>query len=510
MIIDTAYIMGDGKVISAEQLLQSIAPFAKEVQKSLDGSTQQDAVDDTKGISQQDEVCPPYDPEHLAKFLDMDEIHFRCVVTKSTDSVGRGYSLEKIDETKDAKKFAEDKAEAEDFISNCNDVDGFTGVLTKAAMDKEGIGWGAIEIVRSLDKKIRRINHIPAKRVRVLKGWTGFVETTDTGKKIYYVPFGQKLLSANRKNPVTDKPAYFDPAKDGSFASAKWSMKSSSDLNKTVSKLSESANEILFIPKFHPKSHYYGVPDIIPAIGSVMGNLNIQDYLLQFFDHNAIPQYAVIIKGAKLTKEVTNLIQHYFSQDIKGQNHKTLIIPLPTGGSEVEIEFKKLAEETKEGSFQQTRKNNQEAIMVSHGVSPAIIGIADAASLGSGKGQSQSENYKNRIVEPSQREWETLITELLFKKGLGIGTVQLLFNSLDLGDHTLVRQNVIEYVRYGIMTINEARKKAGIGPPIKGGDVAFVNMGGMPILVENINAVPASTDAELQELSAKMGEYLGG
>ena len=51
--------------------------------------------------------------------------------------------------------------------------------------------------------------------------------------------------------------------------------------------------------------------------------------MLQFFEHNTVPRYAVVIEGAKLAKDVKDAIMQYFGQHVKGKAHKTLIIPVP-------------------------------------------------------------------------------------------------------------------------------------------------------------------------------------
>lgn len=522
-IIDSAFILGDGQIFGVNELIKQTESLNRlkeqvEKKKALDGSNQEDAQDTTKGISVNDIVHPPFDTTGLTQLLDSDETHYRCCAVKSSDFVAREWKFIKNEEKNqkesiDEKKYLAEKEEAKDFIDNCNDIDGFEGTLFKVSLDVESIGWGCIEVVRSMDKKIRRLNHLPAHKVRVLKGWTGYVERHDNGKYTYYQPFGQKVLSQNKKNPVTGNPANFDPKKDGDFRVGKWNLKSKKDLNKKVTSLKDAANELIFIPKYHPKTRYYGVSDVIAALGSLMGNVNIRDFFLQFFEHNAVPQYAIVVKGASLSTEIKELIMRYFSSEIKGQSHKTLIIPIPaSAGRDVEVNFEKLSAEVKEGSFQDTRKNNQEAIMIAHGVSPAIIGKTDAASLGSGKGTAQSENYKDRVVDPNQRKWANLITDKLFYVGLGLSTVALEFASMSTSDKETLQRIYCAYLKQGAMTINEVREKAKLGPPLPGGDRAFLISNGIVYFIDDMNKSQAEenmSEDKLKKIAEKVDLLTG-
>ena len=504
-IITEAFITDSGHVVTqADVWKSSLLPtnvregMTDLVQKNTAAGSTQD--DNEIGVLNEsllggEIVQPPYDPEILSKFLEVDEAHFRCVKTKVVDSVGRRWDINPMSkETGDvfdpSSVSDEDRSISDEeilqvrrFIEDCNDTISFEGVLERVAMDHEAIGWGAIEVIRSRDMKIRRIAHVPASRVKVLRGWKGFVEHTSNGGLVHYQPFGQKIVSSSRRDPVTNKHEFYHPREDGPLdpsGNLKWNMVDRVSGKRTAS-FTKSANELIWVPKHHSNTIYYGFPDIIPALGDLIGNVYIRDYMLQFFQHNTIPQYAVIIEGAKVAEPVKQMIQQYFSQEVKGQAHKTLIIPIPATGGEVKVRFEKLAADSQEGSFQDVRKNNQQGILTAHGVSPAIIGITDTASLGSGKGLSQAEIYKDRIVTPMQAKWERLLNRM-FRLGLGVKTVGIKFSRLDIRDLELEMKVLVGYYEKGLLTINEVRKEAGLGDPYEGGYRAFMIPSGQSLL----------------------------
>ena len=473
-----------------------------DMSKTVDGSSQSDQeLGRSKygeSLSQIKIVDPPYPPELLSTFLEVDETHFRCVRTKVTDAVGRDFIFDPI-ALPDGRQFdsvlqTDDDKEAiaaevkgiKEFIEECNEIIGFDGVLDRAGMDFEAIGWAAIEVVRSRDMKIRRISHIPASRVRVLRGWKGFVEVLGQDKYVYYQPFGQKVLSRTRKDPFTGRPESYSPNLDGELnpANVDWSL-IDRDSGEPSSDFVTSANEIIWIPKHHASTIYYGMSDIVPSLGYVLANVHIRDFQLQYFEHNTVPRYAVIIEGAKLAEPVKKAITEYFGTHIKGKAHKTLIIPIPAMRGEVKVRFEKLDSEVRESSFLDTRKSNAQAIMAAHGVSPAIIGISESSELGSGKGLSQAEIYKDRIVTPSQRKWESFINKL-FRLGLGSNLVQLKFNPLDIRDLQSEMDIFTGYLEKGVLSINQVRKRAGLGDPVEGGDRPFYEGGQGVVFVDEL------------------------
>ena len=549
-VIEEAYITGDDRISSASDLQKELIRGSmscfdtdrihKEVQnsalldvmKSVDGSTQN--VDELGqqyvSMSATKVVEPPYPPELLAAFLEVDSTHFRCVKTKAVDAVGREYGIEPsvnvvsdeessrlVDfaDTLDTNvpRYTQSQVEFEadqvkSFIAGANDLIGFEGVLFRACMDYEAIGWAAIEVVRSADMKIRKVAHIPATRIRPLRGWRGFVEILSDNRYVYYQPFGEKVCSGTQ-SVVSGRQQAYDPESHGSLSpnNLHWHL-INKETGEPTDNFAKSANEVIWIPKHHPSTIYYGYSDVIPALGDVLANIHIRDFMLQFFEHNTVPRYAVIIEGAKLSKDVKDAIMQYFGQHIKGKAHKTLIIPVPAMRGEVKIRFEKLAADAQEGSFQETRKNNAQGIMTAHGVSPAIIGIAEAASLGSGKGLSQAEIYKDRIVTPSQRVWEHHLNRLL-RLGIGTKLVSLKFNPLDIRDREAEKNVFTSYLDKGVMTINQVAKRLGLAPVV-GGDRNFIMTGGGPIFVDDLVAESSVDKQRLEdEISGLKQEVVG-
>jgi hypothetical protein len=417
---------------------------------------------------------------------------------KATDSVNRGYQLKNSVPIKLESSFVDDVDDettlnasapierevynkeyttAKDFIENCNEIDGFEGTLEMAAMDFEAFGWCAIEVVRSLDKRIRKIAHVPASRIQPLIGWKGFIETVNDDAdrtEMYYVPFGTKVVH-KAVDPVLGMELVepYDPKKHGDISdpSVQFNLIDRKTGEPTES-FANSANEIIWVKNNHPNTIYYGYTDAAPAIGAIIANVKIRNYFLQFFSHNAIPRYAVIVEGAKISPEVMKLIHNYFDSEIKKTSHSTLILNVPSMRGEVKVRFEKLDTEQKEGDFLKTAEANRQATMTAHGVSGAIIGITDTAELGSGKGLSQAEIYKDRIVVPRQHKWERII-EQLFRKGLGVQYVKLKFNPLDIRDREAEMRILTSYADRGAMSINDMRDAIGM-PPIEGGNRAFV------------------------------------
>ena len=489
--------------LSKDEVIKEVE-LIQDIQKSVEGSRQDSTLSKERralSIRELRIVEPPYSPEIIKVFAHKDETNFRCVAAKAQDAVGRRWTLEmekSIKTTPDEydaedvlgkeklKEAAIQIQEATSFLNNCNSIFGLEGVVLKAAMDLESIGWCAIEVIRSADMKVHSLDYAPADKFRVIEGWKGFVELREGGKKVYYQPFGQKVLSKKRIDLMNNRGYPYSPDLDGPLddANAEFSMISWEDGMPTTDFM-KSANEIIWIVKHHPSTLFYGISDTVPILPKILINLNINQYALQFFEHNTVPRYVIIIKGAKLDSDVKDTILKYFQTEVKGRAHKTLILPLPTGRGNIEVTFQKLDADNQDGWFRETYKDNANSIRIAHGVTAAIIGQSETASLGSGKGLSQAEIYKDRVAVPNQEKWSKVLNTVL-GVGRGLHLVCVVFAEIDTRDHESKMRVWTGHQDRGTVSINQVRAACGLGGPITGGDRPFVKIGNAILFIDEI------------------------
>lgn len=502
--------------------------------KNFEQSTQsQDELNDLQAITDfldpKFEVQPtPYDPRLLMKLQELSPVHSKCVKVKVRDSVGRSYkifskypiSADEGDNTTTGtltiteETFQEEVKRIKNFIDNCNSNEDFPEICYKVGLDKEGIGWGGFEVIRDGTGKVAKLMHIPGERIRTLKGFKGFIEIDDNSsletRYTYYQPFGQKV-GKWIPDPFDIRPVPrqvfrpYDPDEDGELRVGQNNLqfnlmdkRTGEPMKGRVStNFKNAANELLFIPNTHNSTIYYGISDIISAIGAILVNNKILDFYHQFFDHNCIPRYVVIVRGAKVEDSFHKMLNDYFENKIKGSAHKTMILTLGgIGGNRAEVEFKALNEGIKDSNFDSLEKANDQKIMTAHGIPPAVLAINEAASLGSGKGNSQAELYKNRVILPLQLFWANKLNKL-FRLGLGCKYARIEFDPMDIKDALQLAQSLNYLLTLGVLTINEARRQLGMDGNLKGGDVAFVRLREKSLI--KVEDLPTLT-AELEEM----------
>jgi len=383
---------------------------------------------------------PKFDLDAMNICLKLSGIHMRCVYTKAGDVAGGWSILPNKEFLREGTTPSQDNYETlYDFFSTSGEDETFLEQMNDLMVDYESIGYGMLEVGRNRAGLPTKVWHIPANTVRVLRTQPGYLQRRDQAKTFF-----QRL---------PDKAQM----KDGKLVS--WNLMSPKTGNPVVGNPTKAANELLMFKNYSPLSERYGLPDFLPAIWAILGNMYARDYNLDAFDESMIPAYAIIVTGGTIGPETRALIQQYF-EELRGTRRSTLIVTI--AGKNVKVEFKKLERDLVDASFKEYLENNRNEIMLAHGVHPARIGIVEAAHLGAGSGTSQLENYKRAVIEPRQRRLAFRINEFIVRRCFGIRDWKFVFEPLDVRDKVNLSKRHAIYLRWGVMSPDEVRQDIGM------------------------------------------------
>ena len=391
-----------------------------------------------------DVITPPYNMYELANFYDTSFANHAAIDAKVENIVGLGYRFDIADRTALRLEMSEDeeatnrarkrieraKIELRDWLENLNDDDSFTKVMEKVYTDVEATGNGFIEVGRTVKGEIGYIGHIPATTVRVRRLNDGFLQIIGQAV-VYFRNFG-----ANNPNPVT---------------------------------ADSRPNEIIHIKSYSPLNTYYGIPDIVSAMPSLIGDQLAARYNIDYFENKAVPRYIITLKGAKLSGDAEDKMFRFLQTGLKSQSHRTLYIPLPgdTDQNKVEFKMEPIENGIQDGSFKEYRKQNRDDILIAHQVPISKLGGADS---GLAAALSQDRTFKEQVARPAQHHLEKVISKIIKEK---TDILELKFNELTLTDEIAQSQILERLVKTQIMMPNEAREALDL-PQRADGDDPFV------------------------------------
>ena len=433
------------KLEKAGQVGSSSATYATPINGfSGDDSESKQLVYLQYGYGLFDVVEPPYNLISLGKTYEVSAANYAAINAKVTNIVGLGYDLqlslkvkqmledladnpEKLNRSR--KKLERAKAEILEWLDTRNDNDTFTETLTKVYLDYATTGNGYIEIGRKTTGEVGYIGHIPAATMRVRRLRDGFVQIVG-GKVSFFKNFhGEEEVTI---------PVGIDPR----------------------------PNEIIHIADYTPTNTYYGVPAIVPAKNAMAGNEFASKFNLEYFENKATPRYIFWIKGAKLSRDAESKLFEFFQNNLRGQSHRTLIVPLPgdEAGSKVEVKMEPVENGIQDGSFDKYRKSNLQEILMAHRVPMTKVGAGEGLSLAAAKEADKS--FKEQVTRPAQDALEKRITAIISEK---TDMFKFNFNELTLTDEDTQSKIDERYLRMQVILPNEVRSRMGMSG-IPGGD----------------------------------------
>ena len=192
--------------------------------------------------------------------------------------------------------------------------------------------------------------------------------------------------------------------------STTWKEKLTGEIEEGVS-FEDEANDMIYEIKYNIFSDFYGIPDIIPAMKAVLGDILQAEFNIAHFENGAIPAYMIIIEGADLDDNLEKLIEDFFKHEMKGSTAqgKTFILPVPIEGVTVKIE--RISPEVSEGSYKIYHELSIDEVLMADGVPPVRAFLTKSGSLGRDQAKEMNRIYKESVADPLQRRLERLINK---------------------------------------------------------------------------------------------------
>ena len=390
-----------------------------------------------------DVITPPYNIYELANFYDTNFANHAAIDAKVANTVGLGYKFDTAPDVimrmetmenetamiKARKRLERIKSDAMQWLEDLNDDDSFLTTMEKIDLDLESTGNAYLEIGRTVAGDIGYLGHIPSTTMRVRRIRDGFTQIVG-GQVIYFRNF-----NATNPNPITEDPR---------------------------------ANEVIHFKAYSPLNTFYGVPDIVSAFTSLKGDQLASQFNIDYFENKAVPRYIVVVKGARLDSESEDRLFRFLQTGLKGQNHRTLYVPLPADqdGNKVEFTMMPVEANVQEASFDKYHQKNRDDILMAHQVPLSKLGGVDTGGLAAAL--SQDRTFKEQVTRPAQRYIEKMVNKIIKTK---TDLINLKFNELTLTDEFAQSQIIEKYIKTQVITPNEAREQLGMPHRPDGDDV---------------------------------------
>ena len=244
-------------------------------------------------------------------------------------------------------------------------------------------------------------------------------------------------------------------------------------------------NQLLFFSLYPNTTDNIGNPLLESLMNEVIALMRGSQHAMLSLDADEIPPGILVLAG--ISGRAANEAKADM-QMLKGQDHKIRVMttPDPSGVGAKWLELKRTP---KDIEMRELISDIRRAVYRVFGVQPVEMGISEGINRATAQAQLDvsSSHLVTPILELLQSKINTRILPLLFGNEIA-KEIRFRFDRearLNADDMQKLATKHQIYVRNGVMTRNEVREELGL-LPIYGGDVATMEVAGMPTPVQNL------------------------
>ncbi|MGQ3723528.1 phage portal protein [Natrialba aegyptia] len=475
-------------------------------------------------------IKPPYNPDYLASFIELNETLAVGIRKKSRYEVGFGFSIVPHADIDQDEASDEERKTIREFWRGIDSTWQTKArqtaepatpeeVLELARQDYHLIGWCCLEILTNLEGEPVGLAHVPANTVRVRKPQSRFDQPRHPEEGRFIDSDDAELASRGYVQKRDGRRRYFGEAGDRYRDTPVFVDRETGDVAEDSAENLDHApaNELIFVTNPNPLSDDYGVPDWVSAIRTISADEAAKDYNADFFDNDTIPRFAIKVKGGELTEESKRDLRQMLN-GLREESHRTVILEVDKFQTQidedVEIELEPLGQGiSEEMSFEAFREKNEAEIAKVLEVPPIKIGNTESANYSNS--DQQDRDFAFEVIQPEQHKFAQRLYKTLHQQAFDVRdwTLEFELRGADQPkEDAEVARRKINAVN-GAIPVNRALEMIGEEPldddhPIDGDTLVADIGGGAPTGQpdDQPGEPPDDVDAQLPPESNKIGE----
>ncbi|WP_435346018.1 phage portal protein [Haloarchaeobius sp. HRN-SO-5] len=433
-------------------------------------------------------IKPPYNPDRLASFIELNETLAAGIRKKARYEVGYGFELAPHRDV-DADDASEQERETvrefwRGFDSRWQtksrrsaEPTTPTEVLELARQDYHLVGWCCLEILVDLEGTPIGLAHVPANTVRVRTPQSQYDQPRHPENGQFVDGEDADLASRGYVQIRGGRRRYFGEAGDRYRGQGEdddgdpiFVDTETGDVARGSAEALENApaNELIFITNPSPLTDDYGVPDWVSAIRTISADEAAKDYNRTFFDNDTIPRFVIKVTGGELTEESKRDLKQML-HGLREESHRTVVLEVEKFQTqideEVEIELEPLGQGiSEEMDFRLFREKNEHEIAKVLEVPPIKIGNTDTSNRSNS--EAQDREFAIEVIQPEQHKFAERLYQILHQQAFGVRdwTLEFELKGADQPkEDAMVARQKIQAVR-GAIPINRALEMIGEDP----------------------------------------------
>jgi len=374
-------------------------------------------------------ILPPYPPRSLLSLVTHNNVLNQCVQAMEVNIDGTGHEFVSAEEggTVDEKE----KSAAADFFNEPYPGRSFISLRRDLRRDLESIGYGFLEVLRTMGKEVAALRPMDAQTIRLVR----------LGKQ---VPMKRMVKRGGKDVEITinERPRRFMQIFNAQHRQYFKEFGVPLSLSRTTGEwaedgksfpVDEEATELMFFGVDKDASGPYFVPRCINQLPAVVGSRKAEEQNLEFFDSGGMPPAIIFIQGGALAGESAAQLRTYLSNANKKKGRAVVVELASNSGSlessgTVSAKVERFgAERANDSMYANYDKAAEEHVRVGFRLPPLFLGLSQDYNYATAVTAYQV--AEAQVFQPERVEFDERINKSLIK---ALGWKTLKFKSLPI------------------------------------------------------------------------------
>jgi len=321
-------------------------------------------------------------PDYLVELMNTSSKHNSLIKKKVNMSVGGGFL---------------DNPALMDFIKNKNGKEDLNDIVYKNGYDLSLYGGYALAVTWSNDRsKIVRLSYVDYSKVRIAKVLdddSEIAEMQKNGVDFYYI-------SADWSQYRKDK---YKPELIQGFSE----------------KYKTEATQLIYVNEYRAGVDYYTYPDYISSVDWIELDREIANFHLSSVHNGFTPSMIISFKGGIPTDDEMKKLKKKMQQEYGGSDNGSKVFLTFSENGDTAPEFIPVNLNASDDRFLQLEEQIQQNIIIAHGASPIVAGVAISGKLGSSDEVLENEQmFQRNVIDAKQKLLERTYNRILDINGV--------------------------------------------------------------------------------------------
>lgn len=331
---------------------------------------------------------PPFEPKTLIKLTEKNNILYQCIEAMEVNIDGTGHEFVALKEGTDADKSEVERAE--EFFKEPYPGQSFVSQRRSVRRDQESVGYGFIEVLRTVSGELVALRHLSAHMLRLVK--------LDQA-----IPVKKTVMRGGKEVELTvnERERRYAMNISGGIGGVTYQYYrdygTSRHLNRVTGEWESPtkpvpvelrASEILMFGMNSDVSGPYYLPRWINQMPSVVGSRKAEEQNLEYFDAGGMPPAIIFIQGGSLAKGASDQLRMYLSGQNKSRNRAAVVEATSSSGSlesagGVQIKVERFgAEKANDSMYSKYDQAAEEHVRIGFRLPPLFLGkVQDRKSV---------------------------------------------------------------------------------------------------------------------------------